>query len=228
MLAVSFLRARGRDVEAEHHPALDVLGYVPHYSGFPPFQRAYGAMTIEGHRGGRRPPARRRGAGVEPRSTITADWAPPTLAPLVALASPVLDHGPTEELLPLPCRMMCEYSSVSSTVGTRPRATRCPKNDSGATTSSASQIPACLTSPSASAHHRCRTYRRRGSLATAHQRTPNPATRTLDLHGNCVEVAPIVAAPEPRVEALHSLLGALPAPEHRRHPQPREHRQQSS
>src|SRR5918998_6494861 len=45
---------------------------------------------------------------------------------------------------------MCESSSITSIAGTRPRAARCPKNDSGATTSSASQIPGCLTSSSAS------------------------------------------------------------------------------
>src|SRR5215203_2416116 len=42
---------------------------------------------------------------------------------------------------PLPCPTRCEPSSVS-TVGKRPRVARRPKNDSGATTSSASQIPA--------------------------------------------------------------------------------------
>src|SRR5918994_5832074 len=68
------------------------------------------------------------------------------------------------------------------------------------------------------AHHRGRAYRRRGSLATAHQRSPNSATRSLDLHGDPVPVAPLVPAPEPRVEAPDPSLSARPVPEYRGHP----------
>src|SRR5215211_3997368 len=68
------------------------------------------------------------------------------------------------------------------------------------------------------AHYRCRAYRRPGSLAAAHHRSPNPATRSFDLHGDSVPVAPLVPATQPRVEALDSFLCASPAPEHRCHP----------
>jgi hypothetical protein len=68
------------------------------------------------------------------------------------------------------------------------------------------------------AHHSGRTYRRPRGLATAHQRSSNSPTRSLDLNDDPVPVAPLVPAPQPSVEVLDSFLCARPTPEYRHHP----------